>query len=137
VLFGSGRRLFEVLPSRAENPCHLAGCSVDRWLLGSAPPANIRSHIRGGALPRTLLVVGSAASLAANAAVAQPAAAGRVIAAWPSFALIGAYDHQVGRLGTVSAAMALTSWAWSFSFWSAYRSANRLISAVKLRPFPM
>jgi hypothetical protein len=35
---------------------------------------------------------GSAASLAANVAVAQPTVAGRVIAAWPSFALIGAYE---------------------------------------------
>jgi hypothetical protein len=99
--------------------------------------ADSRAGERGGVLPRTLLVVGSAASLAANAAVAQPTAAERVIAAWPSFALIDAYDHQVGRLGTVSAAMALTSSAWSFSFWSAYRSAKRLISAVNLRPFPM
>jgi len=44
--------------------------------------------------------VGSAASLAANVAVAQPTAAGRVIAAWPSFALIGAYEllmRQVRR----------------------------------------
>jgi hypothetical protein len=34
----------------------------------------------------------SAASLAADVAVAQPNAAGRVIAAWPSFALIGYYE---------------------------------------------
>src|SRR5277367_651871 len=37
-------------------------------------------------------VVGSAASITVNVAVAQPTAAGRVIAAWPSFALIGAYE---------------------------------------------
>lgn len=43
-------------------------------------------------LPWALLVVGSAASLAANVAVAQPTVVGRVIAAWPSFALIGAYE---------------------------------------------
>jgi hypothetical protein len=45
----------------------------------------------------TLLVAGS---LAANVAVAQPTAAGRVIAAWPSFAPIGAYEllmRQVRR----------------------------------------
>jgi hypothetical protein len=45
-------------------------------------------------------VAGSAASLVANVAVAQPTAAGRVIAAWPSFALIGAYEllmRQVRR----------------------------------------
>lgn len=39
-----------------------------------------------------LLVAGSVASLAANVAVAEPTAVGRVIAAWPSFALIGAYE---------------------------------------------
>jgi hypothetical protein len=26
----------------AENPCHVAGCSADRWLSGPAPP------VRGG-----------------------------------------------------------------------------------------
>ena len=41
---------------------------------------------RGGVPPWALLVAGSVASLAANVAVAQPTAAGRVIAAWPSFA---------------------------------------------------
>jgi hypothetical protein len=40
-------------------------------------------------LPWALLVVGS---LAANVAVAEPTVAGRVIVAWPSFALIGAYE---------------------------------------------
>jgi hypothetical protein len=51
-------------------------------------------------LPWALLVVGSVASLAANVAVAQPTATGRVIAAWPSFALIAAYEllmRQVRR----------------------------------------
>jgi hypothetical protein len=40
------------------------------------------------------------ASLVANVAVAEPTATGRVIAAWPSFALIAAYDmlmRQVRR----------------------------------------
>src|SRR5580692_6447814 len=62
--------------------------------------ADSRAGERGGVLPWALLVAGSAASLAANVAVAQPTAAGRVIAAWPSFALIGAYEllmHQVRR----------------------------------------
>jgi hypothetical protein len=39
-------------------------------------------------LPWALLAVGGVASLAANVAVAEPTATGRVIAAWPSFALI-------------------------------------------------
>ena len=42
---------------------------------------------RGGVLPWALLIVGALASLAANIAVAEPTLAGRVIAAWPSFAL--------------------------------------------------
>jgi hypothetical protein len=51
-------------------------------------------------LPWALLVAGSAASLAANVAVAEPTATGRVIAAWPSFPLIAAYEllmRQVRR----------------------------------------
>jgi len=58
--------------------------------------ADSRSGGRGGVLPWVLLVVGSAASLAANVAVAQPTAPGRVIAAWPSFALIAAYELSPG-----------------------------------------
>jgi hypothetical protein len=50
------------------------------------------STTRGGLLSWSLLVTGSAASLAANVAVAQPTVAGRVIAAWPSFVLIGAHE---------------------------------------------
>jgi hypothetical protein len=45
-------------------------------------------------------VIGSVASLAANVAVAEPTATGRVIAAWPSFALIASYEllmRQVRR----------------------------------------
>jgi hypothetical protein len=53
--------------------------------------ADSRSGGRGGLLPWALLVTGSVASLAANVAVAEPTATGRVIAAWPSFALIGSY----------------------------------------------
>ena len=48
---------------------------------------------------------GQRASLAANVAVAEPTATGRVIAAWPSFALIAAYEllmRQVRRRATVS-----------------------------------
>jgi hypothetical protein len=51
-------------------------------------------------LPWALLVAGSAASLAANVAVADPTATGRVIAAWPSFSLIAAYEfsHPVDQM---------------------------------------
>ncbi len=51
-------------------------------------------------MPWALLAVGSVASVAANVAVAEPTATGRVIAAWQSYALIGSYEllmRQVGR----------------------------------------
>ena len=51
-------------------------------------------------LPWALLVIGSVASLTANVAVAEPTATGRVVAAWPSFALIASYEllmRQVRR----------------------------------------
>jgi hypothetical protein len=47
---------------------------------------------RGGLLPWALLIVGALASLAANIAVAEPTLIGRVIAAWPSFALTCSYE---------------------------------------------
>jgi hypothetical protein len=51
-------------------------------------------------LPWARLVAGSVASLAANVAVAEPSLIGRVIAAWPSFALTASYElltRQVRR----------------------------------------
>ena len=54
--------------------------------------AESRSGSRGGVLPWVLLAAGSAGSLAANVAVAEPTATGRLIAAWPSFALIASYE---------------------------------------------
>ncbi|MGH3406793.1 MAG: DUF2637 domain-containing protein [Streptosporangiaceae bacterium] len=76
--------------------------SVDGMIVAASTTllADSRAGGRGGVLPWALLVVGSAASLAANVAVAEPTAAGRVIAAWPSFALIAAYEllmRQVRR----------------------------------------
>ena len=56
-----------------------------------ARPA-VHAGDRGGLLPWALLVVGSMASPTANVAVAEPAATARVIAAWPSFALIWSYE---------------------------------------------
>ena len=68
--------------------------SVDGMIVASSMTllADSRAGHPGGALPRTLLAIGSTASLAANVAVAEPSMYGRVIAAWPSFALIGAYE---------------------------------------------
>ncbi|MFD0882965.1 DUF2637 domain-containing protein [Streptosporangium algeriense] len=57
---------------------------------------------RGGALAWTLLVVGSLASLGANIAVAEPGLIGRVIAAWPSIALIGSYELLMSQIRRVS-----------------------------------
>jgi hypothetical protein len=60
---------------------------------------------RGGALAWSLLVVASLASLGANIAVAEPSVIGRIIAAWPSAALIGSYEllmSQVRRLSVIS-----------------------------------
>jgi hypothetical protein len=76
--------------------------SVDGMIVAASTSllADSRSGNRGGFLPWALLVVGSVASLAANVAVAEPTAVGRVIAAWPSFALIGSYEmlmRQVRR----------------------------------------
>ena len=72
----------------------LTPLSVDGMIVAASTAllADSRAGRRGGLLPWALLVVGSAASLAANVAVAQPTLVGRVIAAWPSFALISAYE---------------------------------------------
>jgi hypothetical protein len=80
----------------------LTPLSVDGMIVAASTTllADSRAGERGGVLPWALLVVGSAASPAANVAVAEPSLAGRVIAAWPSFALIGAYEllmRQVRR----------------------------------------
>ena len=59
--------------------------------------ADSRSGRQGGVAPWALLVAGS---LAANVAVAEPSLTGRVIAAWPSFALTASFElltRQVRR----------------------------------------
>jgi hypothetical protein len=68
--------------------------SVDGMIVAASTTllSDSRSGARGGILPWALLVVGSVASLAANVAVAEPTVTGRAIAAWPSFALIAAYE---------------------------------------------
>ncbi|WP_405087577.1 DUF2637 domain-containing protein [Microbispora sp. NBC_01389] len=53
---------------------------------------------RGGLLAWSLLVVGSLASLGANVAVAEPSLIGRIIAAWPSLALIGSYELLTSQI---------------------------------------
>ena len=80
----------------------LTPLSVDGMIVAASTTllAESRSGKGGGFLPWALLVVGSAASLAANVAAAEPTLTGRVIAAWPSFSLIAAYEllmRQVRR----------------------------------------
>jgi hypothetical protein len=62
---------------------------------------------RGGVLPWTLLIIGAVASLAANIAVAEPTVIGRVIAAWPSFALTCSYELLMRQIRQSSATSAL------------------------------
>ena len=80
----------------------LTPLSVDGMIVAASTTllAESRSGRSGGALAWALLVAGSVASLAANVAVAEPTLAGRVIAAWPSFALTASYElltRQVRR----------------------------------------
>lgn len=86
----------------------LTPLSVDGMIVAASTTllAESRSGGRGGMLPWALLVIGSMASLGANVAVAEPSLTGRVIAAWPSFALIGSYEllmRQVRRAAAGSA----------------------------------
>jgi hypothetical protein len=87
----------------------LTPLSVDGMIVAASTTllADSRAGERGGVLPWALLVAGSAASLAANVAVAQPTAAGRVIAAWPSFALIGAYEMLMRQVRRSAAGRAM------------------------------
>src|SRR5699024_7810869 len=72
-------------------PVHL---SVDGMIVASSMTllSDARNGRKGGVLPWTLLVIGSGASLAANVAVADPTMWSRIIHAWSSFALLGAYE---------------------------------------------
>ena len=82
----------------------LTPLSVDGMIVAASTAllADSRSGGRGGVLPWALLVTGSVASLAANVAVAEPTATGRVIAAWPSFALIGSYELLMRQIRTAA-----------------------------------
>ncbi len=72
----------------------LTPLSVDGMIVAASTTllADSRSGSKGGVLPWALLIIGSVASLAANVAVAEPTLIGRVIAAWPSFALTASYE---------------------------------------------
>jgi hypothetical protein len=82
--------------------------SVDGMIVAASTTllADSRGGGRGGLLSWALLAAGSVASLAANVAVAEPTATGRIIAAWPSFSLIAAYEllmRQVRRAADTAA----------------------------------
>lgn len=74
--------------------------SVDGMVVAASMSVLLASRTdrRGEWLPWTLLIVGSLASIAANVAVANPSAVSRLIAAWPSFAFVGAYHLLQGQL---------------------------------------
>jgi Protein of unknown function (DUF2637) len=78
--------------------------SVNGMIIAASMALLLDSRLghKGGRLPWGLVIVGALASLTANGAVAEPTVTGRVIAAWPSFALTGSYEllmRQVRQLG--------------------------------------
>lgn len=90
----------------------LTPLSVDGMIVAASTTLLAESRFggRGGVLPWALLVIGSVASLAANVAVAEPTAIGRVIAAWPSFALTGSRLHLRMRVGLKLAVVRTGAW---------------------------
>jgi hypothetical protein len=78
--------------------------SVDGMIVGASMTllSDARHGRKGGALPWALLILGSTASLAANVAVADPTMWSRIIHAWPSFALIGAYELLMREFRTAA-----------------------------------
>jgi hypothetical protein len=78
--------------------------SVDGMIVASSMTllSDARHGRKGGVLPWGLLIIGSCASLAANVAVADPTVWSRIIHAWPSFALIGAYELLMREFRTAA-----------------------------------
>ncbi|MBB5494557.1 DUF2637 domain-containing protein [Nocardiopsis metallicus] len=78
--------------------------SVDGMIVASSMTllSDARNGRKGGVLPWTLLIIGSAASLAANVAVADPTMWSRIIHAWLCFALIGAYELLIRAFRTAA-----------------------------------
>ncbi|MCK9895044.1 DUF2637 domain-containing protein [Frankia sp. AgB32] len=74
--------------------------SVDGLIIAASMTmlADSRAHRQRSWLAYTLLTLASAASLAANVMHAEPDLAARVIAAWPSAALIGAYELLTAQI---------------------------------------
>jgi Protein of unknown function (DUF2637) len=83
----------------------LTPLSVDGMIVAASTTllADSRSGCRGSSLSWLLLGAGSVASLAANVAVAEPSVTGKIIAAWPSFALIGSYELLMRQIRATAA----------------------------------
>ncbi|MFI7702847.1 DUF2637 domain-containing protein [Nonomuraea sp. NPDC049480] len=103
----SFRHMHELCLRHGED--HLAAVLIPLAVDGTIVVASMsillanRYGSRGGLLAWTLLVVGSLASLGANIAVAEPSLIGRIIAAWPSAALIGSYELLMSQIRRASA----------------------------------
>jgi hypothetical protein len=99
VSFGHMREL-ALRHGEARWSATLIPLSVDGMVVAASMSVLLASETgrRGEWLPWTLLIVGSLASLSANVAVADPTAISRLIAAWPSFAVVGAYHLLQGQL---------------------------------------
>ncbi|MEV4166483.1 DUF2637 domain-containing protein [Nonomuraea dietziae] len=78
----------------------LVPLAVDGMIVASSMSILLSSRYgrRGGFPAWSLLIIGSLASLSANVAVADPTLIARIIAAWPSFSLIGAYEMLMGQI---------------------------------------
>jgi Protein of unknown function (DUF2637) len=104
VSFGHMREL-ALRHGEARWSATLIPLSVDGMVVAASMSVLLASKMgrRGEWLPWALMIVGSLASLAANVAVANPTTVSRLIAAWPSFAFVGAYHLLQGqpRIGRV------------------------------------
>ncbi|GAB2520855.1 hypothetical protein HNR10_000731 [Nocardiopsis aegyptia] len=78
--------------------------SVDGMIVASSMTllSDARHGRKGGVLPWSLLIIGSRASFAANVAMADPTMWSWIIHAWPSFALIGAYELLMREFRTAA-----------------------------------
>lgn len=98
----SFRHMHRLALDHGEDPlaAALIPLAVDGTIVAASMSLLLASRYgsRGGVLPWPLLIISSLASLGANVAVAEPSLTGRVIAAWPSFALIGAYETLMSQI---------------------------------------
>jgi hypothetical protein len=106
----SYRHMRAVAILHGEDPTNSAiiPLSVDGLIVAASMTmlADSRAHRRRSWLAYTLLALASAASLAANVMHAQPDLAARIIAAWPSAALIGAYELLTAQIRAAVSATA-------------------------------